>query len=91
MRSKQDIREAMWAAMVGAGASRSRNVHDRIPDFHGSREAAEQICDLAVWQAAHVVKSNPDQPQRALAPAGVAGRKNRVHGGAPAEKRAVFR
>ena len=66
MRSKQDIREAMWAAMVGAGASRSRNVHDRIPDFHGSREAAEQICDLTVWQAAHVVKSNPDQPQRPL-------------------------
>jgi 5-formyltetrahydrofolate cyclo-ligase len=66
MRSKHDIREAMWAAMVQAGASRSRNVHDRIPDFHGSKEAADRVCDLAVWQAAEVVKSNPDRPQRPL-------------------------
>ena len=66
MRSKQDIREAMWAVMVETGASRSRNVHDRIPDFHGSREAADQVSNLAAWQAAEVIKSNPDRPQRPL-------------------------
>ena len=66
MRDKTAIREVMWTAMVEAGAARSRNVHDRIPDFHGSQEAAKRLFDLAVWQGAGVVKSNPDQPQRPL-------------------------
>ena len=55
--------------MGGDGRDRGVPVPQRSrqdPRLHGSREAAEQICDLAVWQAAAVVKSNPDSPQRPL-------------------------
>ena len=66
MRDKTAIREGGWNALVQSGAARSRRVHDRIPDFHGSQEAAERVFDLRVWQEARVVKSNPDLPQRPL-------------------------
>ena len=66
MRDKAAIRESVWSAMVEAGAARGRNVHDRIPDFHGSQEAAGRIFDLPAWRNARVIKSNPDRPQRPL-------------------------
>ena len=66
MRDKDTIRQEVWSAMVREGAAKGRRVHDRIPDFHGSQEAAEQVFGLQAWQAARVVKSNPDRPQRPL-------------------------
>ena len=66
MRDKAAIREWVWTAMVESGAARGRNVHDRIPDFHGSQEAANRISNLPIWQSARVIKSNPDRPQRPL-------------------------
>ncbi len=66
MRDKTAIREGVWSALVQSGAARSRRVHDRIPDFHGSQEAAERVFGLQVWRGARVVKSNPDLPQRPL-------------------------
>ena len=66
MRDKAAIRESVWSAMIEAGAARGRNVRDRIPDFHGSQEAAERIFNLPAWQNARVIKSNPDRPQRPL-------------------------
>ena len=66
MRDKSTIRESVWSAMVEAGAARGRNVRDRIPDFHGSQEAAGRMFNLPAWQNARVIKSNPDRPQRPI-------------------------
>ena len=66
MRDKQTIREAMWTALEQASVVRGRSVHDKIPAFHGAEEAAQRVFGLEVWQAARVIKSNPDQPQRPL-------------------------
>ena len=66
MRDKNAIREAVWTALEQAAVVRGRSVHDKIPAFHGAEEAAQRVFDLDVWQAARVIKSNPDQPQRPL-------------------------
>ena len=66
MRSKADVREFVWTCLEHAGAARTKNVHDKIPDFHGSQEAAERIFQSDVWRQAKVVKGNPDKPQRPL-------------------------
>ena len=66
MRDKDAVREAMWTALEQAGVVRGRSVHDKIPAFHGADEAAQRVFGLDVWQAARVIKSNPDQPQRPL-------------------------
>lgn len=82
MRDKTAIREGVWNALVQSGAARSRRVHDRIPDFHGSQEAAERVFGLRVWQEARVVKSNPDLPPASPAAEGAGGRQGCVHGSA---------
>ncbi|PKB63806.1 MAG: hypothetical protein BZY80_05575 [SAR202 cluster bacterium Io17-Chloro-G2] len=66
MRDKQAIREAVWTALEQAAVVRGRSVHDKIPAFHGADEAAQRVFGLDIWQAARVIKSNPDQPQRPL-------------------------
>lgn len=66
MRGKFDIREAVWSAMEAAGAAHTKKVHEKIPYFRGSQEAAERVFELSVWQDARVLKSNPDKPQRPL-------------------------
>lgn len=66
MRDKHEIREAVWTALEQAAVVRGRSVHDKIPAFYGAEEAAQRVFGLEVWQAARVIKSNPDQPQRPL-------------------------
>ena len=66
MRDKFAIREEVWTALEQARVVRGRTVHDKIPDFYGSKEAAERVFDLEVWQRARVIKSNPDKAQRPL-------------------------
>ena len=66
MRDKFAIREEVWTALEQARVVRGRTVHDKIPDFYGSKEAAEKVFDLEVWQKARVIKSNPDKAQRPL-------------------------
>jgi 5-formyltetrahydrofolate cyclo-ligase len=66
MRTKDEIREEVWTALERAGAARGKNVHDKIPAFHGDKEAAEQLFLVPAWQDARVLKSNPDRPQRAV-------------------------
>jgi 5-formyltetrahydrofolate cyclo-ligase len=36
----------------------------KIPDFHGAEATADQLAALPAWQAAHVLKTNPDKAQR---------------------------
>ena len=64
MRSKDEIREAVWAAMELAAAGHTKKLHDKIPHFRGFEEAAARVFDLPTWHAARVIKGNPDKAQR---------------------------
>ncbi len=66
MRSKQEIRAGVWAAMEQAGAAHTRKLHDKIPHFRGCEAAAGRVGELDAWQAARVIKGNPDKAQRPL-------------------------
>ena len=58
---KAALRDHVWTELERAGVS--KDAHGRIPDFTGADAAAEHLAGLSVWQAAGVVKANPDQPQ----------------------------
>ena len=66
MRSKDEVRTSVWAAMEQANAAHTRKLRDRIPHFRGCEAAAARIGELPAWQAARVIKANPDKPQRPL-------------------------
>ena len=64
---KQAARERSWVALVDAGAARfPRPIHGRIPNFAGAEDAARALVQTPEFQAARVVKVNPDAPQRLL-------------------------
>lgn len=62
-RAKQAAREGVWRRLENDGASPPGRAWGRIPDFHGSEEAAARLSTLEEWQCARIVKSNPDQAQ----------------------------
>ena len=66
MRDKWSIRESVWTALETARVVRGKSVHDKIPNFIGSEEAAALATELPEWEGAHAIKSNPDQAQRPL-------------------------
>ena len=66
MRSKDEVREAVWTAMEEARAAHTRKLHDKIPHFRGCEAAAERVGELQAWQDARVIKGNPDKAQRPL-------------------------
>lgn len=66
MRSKDEVRAGVWAAMEQANAAHTRKLRHRIPHFRGCEAAAAQVGELPEWQAARVIKANPDKPQRPL-------------------------
>ncbi len=66
MRSKEEIRRAVWSAMEEARAAHTRKLHDKIPHFRGCEAAAERVGELDAWQKAKVIKGNPDKAQRPL-------------------------
>ena len=66
MRDKMAVREEVWTALERYGAVGAKNVHNKIPDFHGAETAAQQLFELDIWNQAQVVKSNPDRPQRPI-------------------------
>ena len=63
MDAKQQVRERIWRALEDEGASRFPGARGRIPNFRGAEAAAALLAELPEWQAADVVKSNPDAPQ----------------------------
>jgi 5-formyltetrahydrofolate cyclo-ligase len=64
---KQAIRLAMWQRLDAEGISTfPRPVRGRIPNVKGADAAAERLAQTPEWQAARVVKVNPDAPQRAV-------------------------
>jgi 5-formyltetrahydrofolate cyclo-ligase len=62
-RSKQEVREDVWAALSAAGVARFPGARGRIPNFTGAERAAERLAGLDEWRAAEVLKCNPDLPQ----------------------------
>ena len=63
MRSKDQVRRAVWRAMDREGVSRFPGAEGRIPNFAGAKLAAEKLSGHRLWERAHVVKANPDSPQ----------------------------
>lgn len=66
MRTKDEVREAVWSAMEEAKAAHTRKLHDKIPHFRGCESAAERVGEIDAWEKARVIKGNPDKAQRPL-------------------------
>ena len=62
-RSKQAVRERIWSLLTERGVARFPGAVGRIPNFVGAEAAARRLADSPAWQAARVVKCNPDAPQ----------------------------
>jgi 5-formyltetrahydrofolate cyclo-ligase len=55
----------MWALLEREGAAKPPGrVVGKIPNFLGAEAAADQLAALPAWDAAHVLKANPDKAQR---------------------------
>jgi 5-formyltetrahydrofolate cyclo-ligase len=63
MRSKDQVRRAVWKAMDREGVSRFPGAEGRIPNFAGAKLAAQRLAGHRVWKRARVIKANPDSPQ----------------------------
>jgi 5-formyltetrahydrofolate cyclo-ligase len=63
--SKADARSRVWRLLEERKlAAFPRPVRGRIPNFVGSSEAAKRLTQMPEFQAAGVIKINPDAPQR---------------------------
>jgi 5-formyltetrahydrofolate cyclo-ligase len=68
--SKRATRDRVWALLTERRVARFPGAAGRIPNFVGAEAAARRLAESPAWQAARVVKCNPDAPQlpvRALA------------------------
>jgi 5-formyltetrahydrofolate cyclo-ligase len=63
MRSKDQVRRAVWKAMDREGVSRFPGAEGRIPNFAGAKLAAQRLAVHRTWKRARVIKANPDSPQ----------------------------
>ncbi len=61
--AKQRVRERVWRVLEEERVSCFPGARGRIPNFRGAEAAARRLAELPEWQAAQVVKSNPDAPQ----------------------------
>ena len=57
------MRERLWELLEREGVARFPGARGRIPNFRGAEAAAERLASTPEWQAARVVKANPDAPQ----------------------------
>jgi 5-formyltetrahydrofolate cyclo-ligase len=66
-RAKQQVRDRIWALLERDGAAKPPGrVAGKIPNFVGAEAAADRLAALPAWEAARVVKANPDKAQRAV-------------------------
>ena len=61
--AKAALRDDVWSALKGAGASRFPGAEGRIPNFTGAEAAAERLRATPQWARARTLKANPDAPQ----------------------------
>ncbi|WP_239310636.1 5-formyltetrahydrofolate cyclo-ligase [Frankia sp. Cj3] len=59
---KQAVREKVWRLLDREKAA-PRDSYGKIPGFHGAELTAERLAEMPEWQAARVVKANPDFAQ----------------------------
>jgi 5-formyltetrahydrofolate cyclo-ligase len=63
--TKEQLRQRIWTQLQQQGAAKG-DPFGHIPNFVGAEAAAERLAALPIWQAARVVKCNPDSPQMAV-------------------------
>src|ERR687893_388967 len=63
MRSKDQVRRAVWKAMDREGVSRFPGAEGRIPNFAGAKPGAEKLAGPRTWKRVQVIKATPDSPQ----------------------------
>jgi 5-formyltetrahydrofolate cyclo-ligase len=63
MRSKDQVRQAVWEAMDREAVSRFPGAEGRIPNFSGAKLAAGRLAEHRTWKRARTIKANPDSPQ----------------------------
>jgi 5-formyltetrahydrofolate cyclo-ligase len=61
--AKQAVRGRVWELLDRSGAALPPGAQGRIPMFEGADAAADRLAGLTEWQAAGVVKANPDWAQ----------------------------
>jgi len=61
--AKQAVRERVWEQMERSGAALPPGAYGRIPMFERADAAADRLVGLPEWQAARIVKANPDWAQ----------------------------
>jgi 5-formyltetrahydrofolate cyclo-ligase len=66
MRTKEAIRQDIWRRLQEHKVARFPGAEGRIPNFIGAEACAKQLAETPYWQAAKVLKANPDSPQRAI-------------------------
>jgi 5-formyltetrahydrofolate cyclo-ligase len=66
MRTKDEIRQAIWSRLKEHGVARFPGAEGRIPNFVGAEACARLLAETSFWRAAKVLKVNPDSPQRAI-------------------------
>ena len=65
--AKQQVRDRIWTLLEReAVAKPPGRVVGKIPNFLGAEAAADQLAALPAWEAARVVKANPDKAQQAV-------------------------
>jgi 5-formyltetrahydrofolate cyclo-ligase len=62
-RAKAALRTKVWREMTRLKVARFPGADGRIPNFAGAEAAADRLQRLDEWQAAGVLKANPDAPQ----------------------------
>ena len=60
--TKDQVRARVWGALESCGAAVG-SPWSAIPNYKGAEEAAARLCELPEFQAAKVVKCNPDPAQ----------------------------
>jgi 5-formyltetrahydrofolate cyclo-ligase len=61
--AKAALRQEVWSAMRAARVARFPGAEGRIPNFTGAEAAAERLRGTDAWQAARMLKANPDSAQ----------------------------
>ena len=63
MRSKDQVRRAVWRAMDREGVSRFPGAEGRIPNFAGAKLRRREARAHRPGSGAQAIKANPDSPQ----------------------------
>ena len=62
LEAKRAVRDRVWLRPIEASAAPADS-YGKIPGFYGSELTAERLAETREWQAARVVKANPDWAQ----------------------------